>query len=118
MGIGQDKRVHYRRKHTYRTVSNRTTTVKTPGGRIVLHVLPKITKGAHTPRYLGSKPLQGLKRMTRNQWKIAPKSARTVTRPYGGVLSANHVKERIIRAFLIEEQKIVKRVLKAQQAKQ
>lgn len=45
------------------------------------------------------------------------KSDRTVTRAYGGTLSANVVKERIIRAFLIEEQKIVKRVLKAQKAK-
>lgn len=36
-----------------------------------------------------------------------------VTRAYGGCLSAAAVKERIIRAFLIEEQKIVARVLKA-----
>lgn len=36
-----------------------------------------------------------------------------VTRAYGGCLSAAAVRERIIRAFLIEEQKIVARVLKA-----
>ncbi|KAI3763014.1 hypothetical protein L1987_53460 [Smallanthus sonchifolius] len=36
---------------------------------------------------------------------------------YGGVLSAGAVRERIIRAFLVEEQKIVKKVLKIQKSK-
>nr|XP_032519209.1 60S ribosomal protein L34-like [Danaus plexippus plexippus] len=40
---------------------------------------------------------------------------KTVKRVYGGVLCHKCVKQRIVRAFLIEEQKIVK-VLKAQQA--
>lgn len=40
---------------------------------------------------------------------------KTVKRAYGGVLSHKALKERIIRAFLIDEQKVVK-VLKAQQA--
>lgn len=39
---------------------------------------------------------------------------KTVKRAYGGVLSHKALKERIIRAFLIDEQKVVK-VLKAQQ---
>lgn len=33
-------------------------------------------------------------------------------RAYGGHLAAGVVRERIVRAFLVEEQKIVKRVLK------
>jgi len=40
-----------------------------------------------------------------------PKHDRSVTRAYGGCLSAKAVRERIMRAFIIEEQKIVKRVL-------
>ncbi len=36
---------------------------------------------------------------------------RSVTRAYGGVLSAGAVRERIMRAFIIEEQRIVKKVL-------
>nr|ACN35535.1 unknown [Zea mays] len=48
-------------------------------------------------------------RLARNQ--------RTVNRPYGGVLSGTAVRERIIRAFLVEEQKIVKKVLKIQKTK-
>ena len=37
-----------------------------------------------------------------------------VFRAYGGVLSHKAVREKIVRAFLIEEQKIVVKVLKAQ----
>ena len=36
------------------------------------------------------------------------KNKKSVTRAYGGVLSAGAVRERITRAFLVEEQKIVK----------
>jgi large subunit ribosomal protein L34e len=71
-----------------------------------------------------------------------PRNRRTVNRPYGGVLSGTAVRERwpffrnscpsiemingdtkspaclrIIRAFLVEEQKIVKKVLKIQKTK-
>ena len=37
-----------------------------------------------------------------------------IFRAYGGVLSHKAVREKIVRAFLIEEQKIVMKVLKAQ----
>ena len=36
----------------------------------------------------------------------------TIIRAYGGVLSHKAVREKIVRAFLIEEQKIVMKVLK------
>ena len=42
--------------------------------------------------------------------KRASKVARTVNRPYGGVLTANELRDRIMRAFIIEEVKIVKRI--------
>ena len=48
---------------------------------------------------------------------LTNKKDRTVHRPYGGVLSGANVKSRIVRAFLIEEQKIVKKVLKLQEKK-
>jgi large subunit ribosomal protein L34e len=41
---------------------------------------------------------------------------KTVTRAYGGSRCANCVRNRIVRAFLIEEQKIVKKVIKTQEA--
>ncbi|KAK5004056.1 60S ribosomal protein L34B, partial [Elasticomyces elasticus] len=42
---------------------------------------------------------------------------KTVQRAYGGSRCANCVKDRVVRAFLIEEQKIVKKVLKDSQKK-
>ena len=39
---------------------------------------------------------------------------KTVQRAYGGSRCGNCVRDRIVRAFLIEEQKIVKKVLKEQ----
>lgn len=39
------------------------------------------------------------------------KTHRTVARAYGGSRCAHCVRQRIVRAFLIEEQKIVKKVL-------
>lgn len=43
------------------------------------------------------------------------KRQKTVTRAYGGSRCAVCVRNRVVRAFLIEEQKIVKRVLKQQE---
>jgi len=42
------------------------------------------------------------------------KPKKTVQRAYGGSRCGNCVRDRIVRAFLIEEQKIVKKVLKEQ----
>merc|ERR1712130_363718 len=46
------------------------------------------------------------------------KRTKTVTRAYGGTLCGSALRSRIIRAFLIEEQKIVVKVLKAKEAAQ
>ncbi|KAK8147651.1 60S ribosomal protein L34 [Beauveria asiatica] len=43
------------------------------------------------------------------------KPQKTVQRAYGGSRCGNCVRDRIVRAFLIEEQKIVKKVLKEQE---
>ena len=40
------------------------------------------------------------------------KSKKTVHRAYGGVLSGGAVRDRVVRAFLVDEQKIVKKVLR------
>lgn len=43
---------------------------------------------------------------------------KTVQRAYGGSRCANCVRDRVVRAFLIEEQKIVKKVMKEAEKKQ
>ncbi|CAD6195211.1 unnamed protein product [Caenorhabditis auriculariae] len=104
------QRVTYRRRLSYNTKSNRRTIVKTPGGRLVYHYLKKrgtIPKCRDT----GVK-LHGITPARPRALTLLKKNERTVSRAYGGCLSANAVKERITRAFLIEEQKIVNKVLK------
>lgn len=46
------------------------------------------------------------------EYATTSKTQKTVSRAYGGSRCANCVRDRIVRAFLIEEQKIVKKVLK------
>lgn len=43
--MGKDRRTTLPRRHSYATKSNRTKTVKTPGGRVVLHIVKKRVSG-------------------------------------------------------------------------
>ncbi len=49
--------------------------------------------------------------MNSTEFQNAKKREKTVSRAYGGSRCANCVKQRVVRAFLVEEQKIVKKVL-------
>ncbi|KAG2382332.1 hypothetical protein C9374_005534 [Naegleria lovaniensis] len=115
-----DKRVTLRRKKTYGTRSNLKKMVKTPSGRLVVQFTKKKVNAPSVPKYLGGEAVRGLKRLRPSENKRAAMSDRTVSRAYGGVLNHNHLKERIVRAFLMEEKKIVKQVkkIKAQKDKQ
>ena len=57
------------------------------------------------------KPLNGVKRVRPSKMSKVPKRCRKVYRAYGGSRCHSCVKDRILRAFLIEEQKLVKKVL-------
>ena len=61
----------------------------------------------YNPRQVPNVRPHVLMRLTRNQ--------KSVSRAYGGSRCASCVRNRIVRAFLIEEQRTVKKVLKAQQ---
>eukprot|EP01061_Rhynchopus_euleeides_P038636 TRINITY_DN66279_c0_g1_i1.p3 TRINITY_DN66279_c0_g1~~TRINITY_DN66279_c0_g1_i1.p3 ORF type:complete len:117 (+),score=28.78 TRINITY_DN66279_c0_g1_i1:54-404(+) len=111
------QRVHFAPKHKYKTGGHdgRFVIGHIPGGKLVAKRLKKRVAGPHTPKYLGHQRLQGTRAM-REMGKYgsykAPTRQKSVSRAYGGVLSHRHVRERVIRAFLIEEMKIVKRVLR------
>ena len=103
-------RITYRRKNTYNTKSNKIRKVKTPGSKIVAQYIKK--KGGFVKcgePGCGAK-LTGIKQCRSFAASNLPKRCRTVSRAYGGNLCAKCVKKRIIRAFLIEEVKIVKKV--------
>uniref|UniRef100_A0A7R9YYZ9 60S ribosomal protein L34 n=1 Tax=Chlamydomonas euryale TaxID=1486919 RepID=A0A7R9YYZ9_9CHLO len=112
------QRLTYRRRHAYHTKSNRTRIVKTPGGKLVYQYVKKPSSPAICG--VSGVKLNGLplRRPSELSNKRLSKKNKTVNRVYGGHLSHGVVRERIVRAFLIEEQKIVKKVLKLQQAKE
>ena len=105
-------RVSYRRHVSYNTKSNKIRKVKTPGGRLTVLHLKKKVKSANGGCEEGcGQRLGGLKRVRSNKLASLKKRERTVSRAYGGNLCATCVKNRIIRAFLVEEVKIVKKVM-------
>ena len=106
-------RVTYRRRKSYNTRSNKIRKVKTPGGRLVAQYVRKNATGVQTAVKTNSK-LTGLPRLRNGQYRNLARCKRTVSRPYGGVLTPQDVKDKILRAFLIEEVKIVKQVVKDQ----
>jgi len=110
-----DHRVTLTRRHAYRTNTNRVKTVKTPGGRYAVQYLKKARAGAKCGDCKTCLP--GIKHMDRRGFKQAHKKDKTVTRAYGGSRCGQCVKARIVRAFLIEEQKIVKKVLAEKKSK-
>ncbi|QDZ21768.1 ribosomal protein L34 [Chloropicon primus] len=111
------QRLTYRRRHSYATKSNRVKKLKTPGGKLVFHYVAKKSNPAVDP--MSKQILNGVPvlRPAKGSKSQTNKKDRTVHRPYGGVLSGANVRTRIVRAFLIEEQKIVKKVLKMQSKK-
>ncbi|KAJ1836566.1 60S ribosomal protein L34 [Coemansia sp. RSA 2711] len=106
------QRVNYRRRLSYNTKSNRVRISKTPGGNLrYLHV----GKHAKGPRCGDcGLALAGIPALRPKEYSRLNKSQKSVSRAYGGSRCSTCVRTRIVRAFLIEEQKIVKKVLKAQ----
>uniref|UniRef100_A0A1J3FPA8 60S ribosomal protein L34-2 n=2 Tax=Noccaea caerulescens TaxID=107243 RepID=A0A1J3FPA8_NOCCA len=112
------QRLVYRSRHSYATKSNQQRIVKTPGGKLTYQRSKKVSSGPKCP--VTGKRIHGIPHLRPTEYKRSrlSRNRRTVNRAYGGVLSGLAVRERIIRAFLVEEQKIVKKVLKLQKAKE
>merc|ERR1739841_60971 len=104
------QRLTYRRRHSYATKSNKVRKVKTPGGVLTFHNVRKKASGVKCGDC--GKVLQGLPALRPYLYKRIPKNKKNVARAYGRSRCAGCVRQRIVRAFLIEEQKIVKQVLK------
>jgi len=109
--MGGDHRVTTTRRHAYRTKSNRVKTIRTPGGRFAAQYIKKHRRGVICGEAGCNMPLPGIKHMDLSGFRGCKKREKTVTRAYGGSRCAGCVKQRILRAFLVEEQKIVKKVL-------
>ncbi|CAL5870139.1 uncharacterized protein PFLUO_LOCUS4374 [Penicillium psychrofluorescens] len=100
---------------SYNTRSNKVRIIKTPGGELrYLHLKKKGT--APKCGDCGIK-LPGIPALRPREYSQISRPKKNVSRAYGGSRCAGCVKDRIVRAFLIEEQKIVKKVLKESQEK-
>jgi large subunit ribosomal protein L34e len=106
-----DHRVTTVRRHAYRTKSNRVKTIRAPGGRFTAQYMDKKRHGVTCGDAGCTMTLPGIKHRDTNGYKTAKKREKRVSRAYGGRSCAGCVKQRILRAFLIEEAKIVKKVL-------
>ena len=106
-------RVTYLRKKSYNTRSNKIRKLRLPGGRLSIQYTGKTAKGPQTASQTRSR-LSGLSRLRNPQYATLSKTKRSISRPYGGVLTPSEVKDKIMRAFLIEEVKIVKQLVKAE----
>ncbi|KAK1442396.1 60S ribosomal protein L34 like protein [Babesia gibsoni] len=108
------QRVTLRRHCRYNTKSNKQRQVKTPGGRLLVHRRVKVAQG---PKCGDCKrTLAGIAAVRPHLYKTLKKHERTVSRAYGGVRCHNCVKDRIIRAFLKEEQKALKKAMEERDA--
>merc|ERR1712127_1022344 len=73
--------------------------VKTPGGKLAIQYIKKKTSGTG---------MQGVKVGRPTDFKRMSRCNRSVSRPYGGKLTHQEVRERITRAFMIEELNSIK----------
>merc|ERR1712146_386437 len=79
------------------------------GGRLVNQVVKKKAKGPSCGDC--GKRLIGIPALRPMEYRRLKKRERRVNRAYGGSRCAKCVRTRVVRAFLIEEQKCVKQVL-------
>ncbi|KAL8628586.1 hypothetical protein Q9189_005721 [Teloschistes chrysophthalmus] len=100
---------------SYNTRSNKVRVVKTPGGKLQYQQLKK--RGSPPKCGDCGIKLPGIPALRPREYAKISRPKKTVQRAYGGSRCANCVKDRVVRAFLIEEQKIVKKVLKESQQK-
>jgi len=104
------QRLTYRRRHSYCTISNVTRKVRTPGGKLAYQYVSK-TRNGPACGDCGAR-LHGIPALSPKAYRTIKKRERKVARAYGGSRCSTCVRHRIIRAFLVEEQKIVKKVLR------
>ncbi|KAN0114372.1 ribosomal protein L34e [Russula decolorans] len=107
------QRVTLRKRQPYNTSSSRRRIVKTPGGVLRYHHIKKLPTAPKCGD-CGSK-LSGVVALRPRQYATVSKTKKHVSRAYGGSRCGGCVRARIVRAFLIEEAKVVKRVIKSQQ---
>mmetsp|Transcript_9992 Transcript_9992/g.14133 ORF Transcript_9992/g.14133 Transcript_9992/m.14133 type:complete len:111 (-) Transcript_9992:417-749(-) len=107
-----DNRVTQTGGRHYATKSRRSVHIRTPGGVLRSKTLKKTTKGPRCADCAVSLP--GIKHLKNSAYRNLKKREKTVSRAYGGSICGKCVKSRIVRAFLLEEQKAVRKLMTEQ----
>lgn len=103
------ERLTYHSHPCNNTNSTKCRTLKTPGGKLVAQVLKK--KGKTLVCGDRGKRLIGLPALRPIEYRRLKNRERRVSRACGGSRCGKCARSRIVRAFVIEDQKIVKQVL-------
>ncbi|XP_068944341.1 large ribosomal subunit protein eL34-like [Petaurus breviceps papuanus] len=99
---------------SYKTASNKTRLSRTPGNRTVYLYTKKVGKAAESACGVCPGRLQGVCVVRSKVLMRLSNTKKHISRAYGGSMCAKCVCDWIKYAFLIEEQKIIVKVLKAQ----
>ena len=99
-------RVHYTRRLSYNTNRNKIRKLRMPGGRLGLQYVHK----RHRAPQLNTPSKAQATGLTSVPSKLARQNR--ISRPYGAVFSPKDLKTRILRAFLLEESKRAKQIIK------
>jgi large subunit ribosomal protein L34e len=102
-------RVHFTRRKSYNTKSNKIRKIRTPGGRLAAQYVKKREKAVQ-PMFETKSKLSGLKQIGHHARSRLTRTQRQISRPYGGVLTPKQLKERILKAFLCSEVQISKQM--------
>ncbi|CAM4440313.1 large ribosomal subunit protein eL34-like [Lepidochelys kempii] len=108
------QRLTYCRRLSYNTASNKTRLSRTPGNRPVYLYTKKVGKAPKSACGACPGRLCGVRALHPKVLIRLSKTKKQVRRAYGGSTCAKCVCDRLKPAFLIEEQKAVVKVLKAQ----
>ncbi|EZG43222.1 ribosomal protein L34 [Gregarina niphandrodes] len=98
-----------RSRSTYRTRTNKTKLVRTPGNRLARHRIAPKHSVPHCP--ISGLKLSGLPGKPRSTYGRMPKCQRSVARAYGGHFSHRVVREKILKAFFTYEKMCVQSVM-------
>ncbi|KAB0343534.1 hypothetical protein FD754_020460 [Muntiacus muntjak] len=112
-GIQVVEHLTYHRRLFYNTASNKTRLSRTPGNRIVYIYTKKVGKARKSAYGVCPGQLRGVHAERPKVLMRLSETKKHVSQACGGSMCAKCVHDRIKHAFLIEEQKIVVRVLKA-----
>ncbi|XP_039318639.1 large ribosomal subunit protein eL34-like [Saimiri boliviensis] len=99
---------------SYNTTSHKTKLSRSPGNRIVYMYTKKVGKAPKSACGMCPGRLRGVCALRPQVLMRLSKTKKHVSWAYGGSMCAKCVRDRIKRAFLIEEQKIIVKVWKAE----